>query len=150
MTTAGVGSGDVVAPAPRRSIGWPVVVHAGMLGAMALAMWPGARAADRLGAIALLVVLSLVVAPFARSRGPLIAALVDLAAMGAMILAMIGETPGSGGHAHGGGTTGVAAVAVLAAWALARMPLSRSASERVLAGASGLSLVAMALLDLPR
>jgi hypothetical protein len=158
MTTAGGGTGDVVAPVPRRPIGGAVAVHAGMLGAMALAMWPGSRATDQLAALALLVGLGLVIAPLARIRAHLVAALVDLAAMGAMVLAMIATTPATGGHAHGGHAHGggaggggagtLAEVAVAIAWALARLPFTRTGSERVLAAVTALSLIAMPLLTL--
>jgi hypothetical protein len=151
MATAGVGTGDVVAPAPRRSIGWAVAAHAGMLGAMALAMLPGASSTDELAALGVLVAFGLALAPFARSRPHLVAALVDLVAMGAMVLAMIATTPATAvhaGHAHGGGAGVLAEVAVAIAWAVARLPSTRTRADRALAAATALSLIAMPLLAL--
>jgi hypothetical protein len=93
-----------------------------MLGMMLAVMLPGADAVRHLaGALALLVV-GAVVAPAARRRQDLVPVLLDLTAMGAVLVALaLAAAPGPApSHAHGGEVAPVLA-AICAGWVLARI-----------------------------
>lgn len=133
--------------APRRapSLGWDAPAHALMLAVMAATMLP-APALPPLAGVALLVPVSLALAPLMRRRSRLRSVQLDLWAMIALLtLAALGGAAASGHHgiAVGGWP---AAAAVVVAWALTRAGMLRSApTPAALASAAltALGLVAM-------
>ena len=137
------------ATGPRVGGAWlgHVLPHAAMLAVMVVVMLPGVDATGHLaGALALLGI-GLVMAPVARRRQDLGPVLVDLAGMGAVLVALATSAPGSGHHAAGSLSL---LAAIAAGWLIGRLAVGGRRPAFVTGIACGAQLVAMIALALVR
>ena len=128
------------------ALAWHAPPHLAMLVVMVLVMAAGTATAHLAGG-GVLLLLALVLAPFARTRRVLQPVLLDLGAMAIVLVTLVMTAPAGSGHAHGGGLGGAALAILLGAgWLAARMLCTRGA---VAVGSAVLSAAGLTAMTLP-